>query len=133
MRFQSDRTPTESMKSSLLFTLHSHKLQPDIQADPNRFREVFSTKYGKVRIFKIQSYVPLVLTQLFFNPFVLQSSSHTYVLLTFTSKTVSRKKAKNGFAILPISYATLLVVGFAQDNIHQHWKRSCQVRKTFNN
>jgi hypothetical protein len=51
---QQDRTPTESMRVSLLYTLHSHGMN-GVHADPNRFREVFASKYGKVRIFKVQS------------------------------------------------------------------------------
>jgi dolichyl-diphosphooligosaccharide---protein glycosyltransferase len=41
------------MKESLLYKLHSHGLVPGVEADPNRFREVFSSKYGKVRIYKV--------------------------------------------------------------------------------
>ena len=43
------------MEQSLLFTLHGHNIVPGVEADPNRFREVFKSKYGKVRIFKINS------------------------------------------------------------------------------
>jgi dolichyl-diphosphooligosaccharide---protein glycosyltransferase len=43
------------MRASLLFVLHSHGMYEGVYADPNRFREVFSSKYGKVRIFKVQS------------------------------------------------------------------------------
>jgi dolichyl-diphosphooligosaccharide--protein glycosyltransferase len=53
--FYSDHRPTKSMEESLLFKLHSHNLTPDVQVDRNRFREVFNSKYGKVRIYKIQS------------------------------------------------------------------------------
>jgi dolichyl-diphosphooligosaccharide--protein glycosyltransferase len=42
------------MEASLLFTLHSHG-SPGVEADKNRFRLVHQTKYGKVRIFKIQA------------------------------------------------------------------------------
>jgi dolichyl-diphosphooligosaccharide--protein glycosyltransferase len=41
------------MAASFLFKLHSHNLHPSTQVDPNRFREVFRSKYGKVRIYKI--------------------------------------------------------------------------------
>jgi hypothetical protein len=41
------------MKSSFLFNLHSHKLRPGVEADPNKFQAVFRSKYGKIRIFKI--------------------------------------------------------------------------------
>jgi len=46
-------TPSPMMARSFLYKLHSHKLKPGVQADPNRFKEVYRTKYGKVRIFKI--------------------------------------------------------------------------------
>lgn len=41
------------MANSFLFKLHSHKLKPGVEADPSKFQEVYRTKYGKVRIFKI--------------------------------------------------------------------------------
>jgi dolichyl-diphosphooligosaccharide--protein glycosyltransferase len=46
-------TPSAMMAASFLFKLHSHNLHPGIQVDPNRFREVFRSKYGKVRIYKV--------------------------------------------------------------------------------
>lgn len=52
---RSDGKPTTSMQTSLLYTLHSHGLAPGVEADKNRFRLVYQTKYGKVRIFKVQS------------------------------------------------------------------------------
>jgi dolichyl-diphosphooligosaccharide--protein glycosyltransferase len=47
--------PSKMMRESMLFKLHSHGLQPGVVADPNRFREVFSSKFGKCRVFKILS------------------------------------------------------------------------------
>lgn len=47
--------PSKMMKESLLFKLHSHGLQPGVIADPNRFREKYTSKYGKCRVFKILS------------------------------------------------------------------------------
>jgi dolichyl-diphosphooligosaccharide---protein glycosyltransferase len=41
------------MKESMLYKLHSHGLVPGVEADRNRFREVFNSKYGKVRIYKV--------------------------------------------------------------------------------
>jgi dolichyl-diphosphooligosaccharide--protein glycosyltransferase len=41
------------MEASLLYKLHGHNQKPGVTADPNRFREVFTSKYGKVRIFKV--------------------------------------------------------------------------------
>jgi len=41
------------MEKSLLYTLHGHKLRPGVEANPSQFTEVYRSKYGKVRIFKI--------------------------------------------------------------------------------
>ncbi len=43
------------MSKSLLYKLHSHQLVPGVEADRNRFKLVYQSKYGKVRIFKILS------------------------------------------------------------------------------
>lgn len=43
------------MRGSLLYVLHSNGLTPGVDVDRNRFREVFRSKYAKVRIYKIQS------------------------------------------------------------------------------
>jgi len=43
------------MKGSLLFKLHSNGLAEGVEVDRNRFREVFRSKYRKVRIYKILS------------------------------------------------------------------------------
>ena len=42
------------MRESLLFKLHSHGM-PGVSADPNRFQEKYTSKYGKCRIFKVLS------------------------------------------------------------------------------
>jgi len=47
--------PSEQLSDSLLYKLHSNGLVPGVQADPNRWKEVFRSKYGKVRIYKILS------------------------------------------------------------------------------
>ena len=47
--------PSEQLADSLLYKLHSNGLQPGVSADPNRWKEVFRSKYGKVRIYKILS------------------------------------------------------------------------------
>mmetsp|Transcript_3962 Transcript_3962/g.8643 ORF Transcript_3962/g.8643 Transcript_3962/m.8643 type:complete len:996 (+) Transcript_3962:177-3164(+) len=47
--------PTPLVKESLLYKLHSNGLTEGVVADPNRWREVFRSKYGKVRIYKILS------------------------------------------------------------------------------
>eukprot|EP00804_Cyclotella_cryptica_P029379 CCRYP_013323-RC/>CCRYP_013323-RC protein AED:0.03 eAED:0.03 QI:284/1/1/1/1/1/4/922/822 len=46
-------TPSPMMERSFLYKLHSHKLRPGVVADPTKFEEVFRSKFGKVRIFKI--------------------------------------------------------------------------------
>lgn len=46
-------TPSPMMGRSLLWKLHGHGLKPNAKADPNRFTPVFSSRYGKVRIYKI--------------------------------------------------------------------------------
>jgi dolichyl-diphosphooligosaccharide--protein glycosyltransferase len=46
-------TPSPMMETSLLFKLHSHMLRPGVKADPSKFKEVFHSKHGKVRIYKI--------------------------------------------------------------------------------
>ena len=43
------------MKESLLYQLHQHQLSPDAEADKNRFKLVYQSKRGKVRIFKVLS------------------------------------------------------------------------------
>lgn len=47
--------PSQMMRNSLLYRLHSHQLVEGVEADKNRFKEVYRTKYGKVRIYKILS------------------------------------------------------------------------------
>jgi dolichyl-diphosphooligosaccharide--protein glycosyltransferase len=47
------RTPSKMMGESLLYKLHSHELKPGVQANPAYFEEVYKSKYGKVRIFKV--------------------------------------------------------------------------------
>ena len=42
------------MERSFLYNLHSHKLKPGVVADPEKFEEVFRSKYGKVRIYKLR-------------------------------------------------------------------------------
>jgi len=46
-------TPSPKMGGSLLYKLHSHNTKQGVQADPNRFKEVFGSRFGKVRIFKV--------------------------------------------------------------------------------
>jgi dolichyl-diphosphooligosaccharide--protein glycosyltransferase len=53
--FDQQGNPTPMMEKSLLYQLHSHQMRPGVSVDSNRFKHVFSSKYGKVRIFKVMS------------------------------------------------------------------------------
>lgn len=46
-------TPSPMMKRSFLFNLHSHNIRPGVTADPSKFKEVYRSRYGKVRIYKL--------------------------------------------------------------------------------
>ncbi len=41
------------MEASFLYKLHSHGLVDGVEADPEKFEEVYRSTYGKVRIFKL--------------------------------------------------------------------------------
>lgn len=45
--------PSPQMMNSLVNHLVSNKFMPDIEVDPSMFQEVFRSKYGKVRVYKI--------------------------------------------------------------------------------
>jgi dolichyl-diphosphooligosaccharide--protein glycosyltransferase len=47
--------PSPKMKESLLYRLHSNGIVPGVEVDKNRFKEVYKSRYGKVRIYKILS------------------------------------------------------------------------------
>merc|ERR1712038_2013328 len=47
--------PTQMMKESLLYKLHGHRMREDAKVDDNRFKEVYLSKYGKCRIYKVLS------------------------------------------------------------------------------
>lgn len=51
--FDRQQNPTPMMAASLLYRLHSSQVRPGVTVDPNRFREVYQSKYGKVRIYKV--------------------------------------------------------------------------------
>ncbi|KAH9189348.1 hypothetical protein AeNC1_008676 [Aphanomyces euteiches] len=51
--FYSQGNPTPMMKKSLLYRLHQHGINPQVDVDPSRFRPVFQSKYGLLRIFKV--------------------------------------------------------------------------------
>eukprot|EP00536_Pseudo-nitzschia_multiseries_P007650 jgi/Psemu1/240422/estExt_Genewise1.C_1820012 len=46
-------TPSPMMERSLLYRLHGHEIKNGVQADPNKWKEVYRSKYGRVRIYKI--------------------------------------------------------------------------------
>ena len=48
-------TPSPMMQRSLLYQLHGHGLKEGIYVNRNLFTEVFKSKYGKVRIYKIEN------------------------------------------------------------------------------
>jgi dolichyl-diphosphooligosaccharide--protein glycosyltransferase len=47
------KQPTKMMSESLLYKLHQAGIEPGVSVDPERFVEVFSSKYRKVRIYKV--------------------------------------------------------------------------------
>ena len=47
--------PSPMMQASLLFRLHSNGLIPGVDVDKNRFKEVYKSTHGKVRIYKVMS------------------------------------------------------------------------------
>ena len=51
--YDQQRTPTPSMAASLLYKMVMHNHAPDVTVDDTLFKEVYSSKYGKVRIFKV--------------------------------------------------------------------------------
>jgi len=46
-------TPTPMMEASLLYRLHQNRLNPMVNVDPTLFKEVFFSKFGKVRIYQV--------------------------------------------------------------------------------
>jgi dolichyl-diphosphooligosaccharide--protein glycosyltransferase len=53
--FHQDGSPTPMMAASLLYQLVQHNIRPGVNVDPNRFKHAYTTKFGKVRIFKVMS------------------------------------------------------------------------------
>lgn len=41
------------MERSLLYRLHGHQIKKGVEADPTKWKEVYRSKYGRVRIYKI--------------------------------------------------------------------------------
>lgn len=46
-------TPSAMMERSLLYRLHGHQIKKGVEANPDMWKEVYRSKYGRVRIFKI--------------------------------------------------------------------------------
>lgn len=46
-------TPSAMMRRSLLYNLHGHRMKEGVVVPESMFSEVFRSKYGKVRIFKV--------------------------------------------------------------------------------
>jgi len=47
--------PTEMMRESLLYKMTQYGIKPEVKLSPSRFTMAFQSKYGKVRIFKVQN------------------------------------------------------------------------------
>ena len=47
------RTPTQQMKSSLVYNLVKQGYSADVKTDQSKFVEVYRSKYHKVRVYKI--------------------------------------------------------------------------------
>lgn len=41
------------MERSLLYRLHGSQIKPNVVADPAKWQEVYRSKYGRVRIYKV--------------------------------------------------------------------------------
>ncbi len=50
-----DGRPTQMMAASLLYRLHSNGLVPGVDVDKNRFKDVYMSEHGLVRIYKVLS------------------------------------------------------------------------------
>eukprot|EP00121_Abeoforma_whisleri_P012910 Awhi_evm1s11917 len=48
-------TPSPQLAESLLYKLHSGGIKKDVVVDANRFENVYNSKYGKVRIWKVKN------------------------------------------------------------------------------
>ena len=51
--YDRQQTPTPSMAASLLYKLTQHKVRPGVEANSTLFKEVWNSRYGKMRIFKV--------------------------------------------------------------------------------
>merc|ERR1719161_2046155 len=53
--FHGDGSPTKMMAQSLLYNLCSHNVRPGAKVDNRLFEEVHTTKYGLMRVYKVQN------------------------------------------------------------------------------
>jgi dolichyl-diphosphooligosaccharide--protein glycosyltransferase len=53
--FYQGGVPTPMMANSLLYKLTQYSYKQEITLDPNRYQHVFTSKFGKCRVFKIKS------------------------------------------------------------------------------
>jgi len=53
--FYGDGTPTPMMAKSLLYKAVKHNIAPGIKLDPRLFKEVHTTRYGKMRIYQVMN------------------------------------------------------------------------------
>lgn len=51
--YDRQQNPTPSMEASLLYKLTQHNVRPGVTANSTLFKEVWSSRYGKMRIFKV--------------------------------------------------------------------------------
>lgn len=52
---QNFQDPTPMMRKSLLYNLHAHNVRPGVRIDPKLFREVYTSKYGLIRVFQVMN------------------------------------------------------------------------------
>jgi len=53
--FNPDRTPTPMMAESLLYKAVMHKVQPGVKLNSKLFKEVHTTRHGKMRVYEVQN------------------------------------------------------------------------------
>jgi len=53
--FNADKSPTPMMAESLLFKAVKHNLAPGVKLNPKYFREVHTTKHGKMRVYQVMN------------------------------------------------------------------------------
>ena len=53
--YTANRTPSPMVARSLLYHLHSHKFVEGVVAPSDKFREVFRSRYGRARVYKVMN------------------------------------------------------------------------------